>query len=137
MKTTDEIIREAGLRVTPQRRLVYETMLELRHATIDDISTFVAGKDSLINLSTVYRIVETFCNAHLLTMVFHPSTGKCFYDITVAEHHHFFDGVRVIDFRDPLLSDIIQTYLKASGRYSSLDVDKIQVQITVADKSEQ
>ena len=137
MKTTDEIIREAGLRVTPQRRLVYETMLELRHATIDDISTFVAGKDSRINLSTVYRIVETFCNAHLLTMVFHPSTGKCFYDITVAEHHHFFDGVRVIDFSDPLLSEIIKNYLKVSGRYSSLDVDKIQVQITVADKSEQ
>ena len=137
MKTTDEIIREAGLRVTPQRRLVYETMLELRHATIDDISTCVAGKDSRINLSTVYRIVETFCNAHLLTMVFHPSTGKCLYDITVAEHHHFFDGVRVIDFSDPQLSEIIKNYLKVSGRYSSLDVDKIQVQITVADKSEQ
>ena len=137
MKTTDEIIREAGLRVTPQRRLVYETMLELRHATIDDISTFVADKDSRINLSTVYRIVETFCNAHLLTMVFHPSTGKCFYDITVSEHHHFFDGVRVIDFSDPQLSEIIKNYLKVSGRYSSLDVDKIQVQITVADKSEQ
>ena len=137
MKTTDEIIRESGLRVTPQRRLVYETMLELRHATIDDISTFVAGKDSRINLSTVYRIVETFCNAHLLTMVFHPSTGKCFYDIAVAEHHHFFDGVGVIDFSDPQLSEIIKNYLKASGRYTSLDVDKIQVQITVADKSEQ
>ena len=30
-------IKEAGLKLTPQRREVYEAMQELRHATVEDI----------------------------------------------------------------------------------------------------
>lgn len=30
-------IKEAGLKLTPQRREVYEAMMQLRHATVEDI----------------------------------------------------------------------------------------------------
>ena len=32
-----EIIKNAGLKITPQRKVVYEVMIELRHAAIDEI----------------------------------------------------------------------------------------------------
>lgn len=34
-----EIIKNAGLKITPQRKVVYEVMMELRHAAIDEISS--------------------------------------------------------------------------------------------------
>ena len=32
-----EIIKNAGLKITPQRKVVYEVMMELHHAAIDEI----------------------------------------------------------------------------------------------------
>ena len=41
-----EIIKNAGLKITPQRKVVYEVMLELRHAAIDEIIKCVQSKDN-------------------------------------------------------------------------------------------
>ncbi|MBS7376320.1 MAG: hypothetical protein KIG52_10310, partial [Muribaculaceae bacterium] len=35
MESTD-IIKNAGLKITPQRKVVYDVMMELRHAAIDE-----------------------------------------------------------------------------------------------------
>ena len=123
-------IREAGLKLTPQRKAVYEAMIELRHAPIETIISFVQSKDKEITLSTVYRILESFCKANLLSLVCHPETGKCYYDITVNEHHHMFDGPQIMDYDDPELTQLIRQYL-ADKQLDSTDIDKIQVQITL------
>ena len=60
MEGTDKI-REAGLKLTPQRKAVYEAMTELRHAPIEEIISSVQSKDKEITLSTVYRILDSFC----------------------------------------------------------------------------
>lgn len=44
-----EIIKNAGLKITPQRKVVYEVMMELRHAAIDEIIKCVQSKDNQIN----------------------------------------------------------------------------------------
>lgn len=71
MEGTDKI-REAGLKLTPQRKAVYEAMTELRHAPIEEIISCVQSKDKEITLSTVYRILDSFCKAGLLSLVCHP-----------------------------------------------------------------
>lgn len=43
-----EIIKNAGLKITPQRKVVYEVMMELRHAAIDEIIKCVQSKDNQI-----------------------------------------------------------------------------------------
>lgn len=129
MKTTDRI-REAGLKLTPQRRAVYEAMMELRHAPIEAIIACVQAKDKEITLSTVYRILDSFCKANLLSLVCHPETGKCHYDITVREHHHLFDGEKIVDYEDTELTRLIQQYLERHN-ITAADIDKIQVQITL------
>lgn len=50
MEGTDKI-REAGLKLTPQRKAVYEAMTELRHAPIEEIISCVQSKDKEITLS--------------------------------------------------------------------------------------
>ena len=53
-----EIIKNAGLKITPQRKVVYEVMMELRHAAIDEIIKCVQSKDNEITISTIYRILD-------------------------------------------------------------------------------
>lgn len=127
MESTDKI-RKAGLKLTPQRKAVYEAMTELRHATLESIISYVQSKDEGITLSTIYRILDSFCNAGVLSLVCHPETGKCYYDITVHEHHHLFDGQQIVDYEDPDLTLLVRQYLEKKN-LSSTDIDKIQVQI--------
>ncbi len=123
-------IKDAGLKVTPQRRAVYEAMRVLRHATVDDIIAMVQSHDREVTVSTIYRILDSFCAARVLSCIYHPETGKCYYDITVDEHHHIFDGKSIADYSDPELSRIIREYLE-SRNFSPEEIGKIQVQVTV------
>lgn len=129
VESTDNI-KSAGLKVTPQRKVVYEAMMELRHAPIDEIIKCVQAKDSEITVSTIYRILDSFCKANLLSHVFNPGVGKSYYDITVKEHHHVFEGEHIMDYMDEGLSELIRQYLKNKD-FASVDIDKIQVQITI------
>lgn len=129
---TIEDIKNAGLRITPQRKAVYEAMIELRHATIDEIIKKVQSQDSEITVSTVYRILDSFCAANLLSLVFHPDMGKSYYDITVSEHHHVFKGQQIVDYIDDGLTALIRQYLKEND-FASEDIGKVQVQIIIKD----
>lgn len=105
-------------------------MMELRHAPIDEIIKCVQAKDSEITVSTIYRILDSFCKANLLSNVFNPGVGKSYYDITVKEHHHVFEGEHIMDYMDEGLSELIRLYLKNKD-FASVDIDNIQVQITI------
>ena len=107
METVNKI-RDAGLKVTPQRKNVYEVMM----------------------LSTIYRILDSFCKAGILSLVCHPGTGKCYYDICVTEHHHLFYGAEVTDYMAPELTGMIREYLLRRN-FDPREIEKIQVQITL------
>lgn len=121
-------IKEAGLKLTPQRREVYEVMMELRHATVENIIRQVQSRNKEMTISTIYRILDSFCSANILSLFYHPDTGKCYYDITVSEHHHFFDGTTIEDYTDPALSQLIREYLEHK-HFSMEKIGKIQVQL--------
>lgn len=127
METIDNI-KLAGLRITPQRKAVYEAMMELRHASIDEIIKKVQSKDGEMTVSTIYRILNSFCTANLLSNIFNPDAGKSYYDITVAEHHHVFKGEQVMDYMDDELTAMIRKYLK-NKNFASEDIEKVQVRI--------
>lgn len=123
-------IKEAGLKLTPQRREVYEAMMQLRHAKVEDIIERVQSRNKEVTVSTIYRILDSFCSANILSFIYHPDTGKCYYDITVAEHHHLFDGTTIDDFADSELSRLIREYLERKN-FAVEEIGKIQVQVTL------
>jgi len=123
-------IKEAGLKLTPQRREVYEAMMQLRHATVEDIIERVQSRNKEVTVSTIYRILDSFCSANILSFIYHPDTGKCYYDITVAEHHHLFEGTTIEDYADSELSRLIREYLERKN-FSVEEIGKIQVQVTL------
>lgn len=123
-------IKQAGLKLTPQRREVYEAMMQLRHATVEDIIERVQARNKEVTVSTIYRILDSFRSANILSFIYHPDTGKCYYDITVAEHHHLFDGASIQDYTDPELSRLIREYLEHRD-FRGEEIGKIQVQVTL------
>ena len=127
-------IKEAGLKLTPQRRMVYEAIAELHHAGTEDIIAAVRKKDEGITVSTIYRILDSFCEAGLVSIVCHPATGKCYYDINAREHHHLFEGGTIMDYTDPELSKIIREYL-LKNNFDAKDIERVQVQITLSNNN--
>ena len=128
-----ENIKHAGLKLTPQRRMIYEAMMQLRHATLDDIEEHLKSEGTLMTTSTVYRVLDSFCRANLLSLFFHPETGKGYYDITTREHHHIFSSNQVSDFEAPGLSVVVRDYLRKQ-HIPEEDIEKVQVQITTIHK---
>ena len=60
-------LRDKGLRLTPQRELVLSAVRELGHATPEDVAEKVRLTHPGINLSTVYRNLETLENVGLFS----------------------------------------------------------------------
>ena len=125
-----KIIKEAGLKATPQRKMIYELMTVLGHSSIDEIIARVQQQNPEITLSTIYRILDSFCKAGLLSKMNHPG-GKCCYDVTLMEHHHVFLDDEITDYIDPELTMLIKNHLKEKS-FEHLDsIEKISIQIVV------
>ncbi|MCF0183159.1 MAG: transcriptional repressor [Bacteroidaceae bacterium] len=126
----EDKIKEAGLKLTPQRVAVYKAMMALRHAQVEDIVDYIKVSYGSLTLSTVYRVLESFCNVGLLSLVCHPETGECYYDITVRSHHHVFRGERIIDLDDEELTALVREYV-IRNRPDLTSINRVQVQITL------
>lgn len=128
-----DVIKNAGLKATPQRVLVYEIIQELCHAPIDAILNRVRQQRPEITVSTVYRILDSFCEAALLSQLNHPN-GKTYFDIKVDEHHHLLSGDnRIVDIEDEEIGIFIrQKFAEKLG--DDQQIEKISVQIITSKK---
>ena len=129
---TGNILKKAGLRATPQRKMIYEILTKLGHSSIDEIISKVKQQNPEIIISTVYRIIDSFCVAGLLSKMNHPS-GKCYYDSTLSEHHHVFTNNEVIDYDDPELTEMIKNHLNRDF-FNDLYIEKISINIIASSK---
>ena len=129
-----EIIKKSGLKATPQRKIVYEIMTELRHSPIDEITSKVRQQNPDITVSTVYRILDTFCDVGLLSKIKHPN-GKWYFDITPSDHHHVFINDEVVDYMDSELTELVKKHLKGD-LFENLEIEKISIRIIATKKYE-
>lgn len=89
MESFRRTCREHGLKVTPQRLLIYtELMTSDDHPTLEAIYTRVRRRSPAISLDTVYRTLATFHEIGLADMVEGFGTSMRF-DPKTDKHHHF------------------------------------------------
>ena len=84
----DEALRARGLRSTPQRRLVFDAVSSLGHATPDQVCEHVQQLTPSLNLSTVYRALDVLED---LGVVSHSHLGHgapTYHVIEHADHIH-------------------------------------------------
>src|SRR6266436_1513373 len=88
--TPDEKIHGRGLRMTDQRRAVYDVLMRKRdHPTAVEVFTRVRDKVPSISLATVYNCLETLTDCGLAKSVT-DERGPARYCPNLQEHAHFF-----------------------------------------------
>jgi len=84
-------IREAGMRVTPQRRAVWSSFEDVQgsgHLTADEVHERARALVPEVSRATVYNVLAAFVEAGMLRAV--ESRGAVLYDPnTDPTHHHF------------------------------------------------
>ena len=80
------MLRERGLRLTPQRQLILEAVHELGHATPEQVHNHVRERAAGVNITTVYRTLELLEELQLVTHA-HLSHGAPTYH-PLGEHQH-------------------------------------------------
>lgn len=107
-------LADSGLRATPQRELVYSSLLTQRdHPTAEEVFARVKAEMPTISLATVYNCLETLVQCHLIRQVNHER-GPTRYCPNLRPHAHFHDeqtgAIHDIDL-PPLLLDQLKNLL--------------------------
>jgi len=100
-----ERCQAAGLAVTPQRLVIYRTLVaSFDHPSPDVVFERVKAQMPSLSLATVYKTLETLVTLGVASEL--PATGATKrYDANMGRHHHLVcDACNAIeDFTDPLL----------------------------------
>lgn len=80
------LLRERGLRLTPQRQLVLEAVRRLGHATPEQVHAAVVAQSPGVNITTIYRTLELLEELDLVTHV-HLSHGAPTYHWAAEDLH--------------------------------------------------
>ena len=86
-------LRDKGLRLTPQRELVLAAVRELGHATPEEVAEKVRMTHPGINLSTVYRNLETLDNVGFVLHTHLGHGGATYHAAEELTHLHLVCGV--------------------------------------------
>ncbi len=86
-----QCLADSGLRATPQREMVYTTLLKRRdHPTADEVFARVKADMPSISLATVYNCLETLVHCNLIRQVNHDREPTR-YCPNLHPHAHFHD----------------------------------------------
>jgi Fur family ferric uptake transcriptional regulator len=114
-----DVLRSAGLRVTPQRQLVVEVLRRagVRHLTAEDVFREVSERYHGFNRSTVYRVLDLLTSAGVVSQ--HRLGGSvAHFELTGAGvHHHLIcvDCQRVLDLDPAELRELSRRVQRRTG----------------------
>lgn len=80
-----ETLHQRGMRMTPQRQFVLDALLDLGHATPEQICQHVQRSTPTVNITTIYRTLELL---ESLGVVRHTHLGHGAPSYSVHEHQH-------------------------------------------------
>ncbi|MBN2470202.1 MAG: transcriptional repressor [Anaerolineae bacterium] len=121
MPELDELVtqlRAAGYRITPQRRIVLEALLDQRgthlHLSLDDIMQALEARDVHLDPVTVYRILQWLKDEHLIAQTDLGAGHDVYSWIGERPHHHLIclNCGREIIVDDSLFTPLREALLK-------------------------
>jgi Fe2+ or Zn2+ uptake regulation protein len=82
----DAILRQVGLRVTPQRSLVLEALMRLPHPDAEAVFGYARQRQPNMSLATVYNVLDKLRGVGLAAML--EYRGRRHFDVRVERHDH-------------------------------------------------
>jgi len=116
--TLEEQCTRKGMRMTDQRRVIAQVIeAAIDHPDVEELYRRASAQDPRISLSTVYRTLNLFEEAGLVTK--HDfKDGRARFELIPDEHHdHLIDirSGRVIEFRNEEIEAIQDVIAKRLG----------------------
>ena len=125
-----DILKEKGLKATPQRLAVHEAMLKLGHASADMVAEQMESAGfTRITIASVYNILSTLADLRVYSRRM-SSNNKMYFDVNTFKHLHLYDRT-CNEYRDVLddeLVGLVESRLKGR-RFRGYTVDHIDIQI--------
>ena len=85
------LLQSNGLKNTKRRNLILEKLATLEQPiTVDQLFWELKRNDISINISTVYRILETLASKHLITKTNVSGDNKTYFELKSSGHRHHF-----------------------------------------------
>ncbi len=125
MKNTAELLREHGLKVTPQRLAIYNMIRSTNiHPNAETIFKKLEEDNPTMSLATVYKTLDSFKNVNLVKEI-NSGDGCSHYDACTEPHNHFIckDCNSIID----IFCDNIPTIENSIKEDFNCDIDHTQV----------
>ena len=133
MKIIPEIIQklnEAGLKITPQRVAVMQTLMRLKsHPTAEELFAEVSKTIPGLSPTTIYNTLDTFVDKGLVKRV-KTDMDVMRYDAITEHHHHLYCAVsdRMEDYFDPELDQMLSDYFNRK-KITGFNVTDIRLQL--------
>lgn len=103
-----DILRESGVRITPQRHAVLEYLIKsMKHPTADDIYKALEGKFPNMSVATVYNNLRVFREIGLVRELTYGDSSSRF-DFNSSDHYHIICNKcgKIVDFHYPKLEEV-------------------------------
>jgi Fur family peroxide stress response transcriptional regulator len=116
-KTTEEALREQGLSLTTQRRIILQELSQRNdHPTAEQLYESVRERLPGLSKATVYRVLDTLVQAGAAHKVFHPGAMARFDPMTDRHHHLTCEKCgKLVDVDASSIQDISLASVQVSG----------------------
>ena len=121
-------LKAHDLKVTPQRLAVHRAMMELIHASADQVREKI-GDGCKISAVTVYSILSELADQGIYSRRM-SANNKMYFDIDPRKHVHLYDtrNNEFLDVNDDDLVPLVESGLKGK-RFRGYKMDGIDIQI--------
>lgn len=90
MQSSDNVLRQGGYRLTPQRYMILRVIEEAQeHLNIEQIAHLVQERNPRVSLGTIYRTLQLLQELGLVRETHFPGKPPCYEVGNGKAHHHF------------------------------------------------
>lgn len=109
MADNNQALKKAGLKVTLPRIKILELLQQpdTQHVSAEELYKLLIDQGEEIGLATVYRVLNQFDDAGIVTR-HHFEGGKSVFELATQEHHDHLvclDCGKVIEFHDEVIEE--------------------------------
>ncbi len=125
-----KLLKDKGLKATPQRLAVHGAMMELGHASADMVAEHMAAHSgTAFTIASVYNTLSTLADSRIYRRRT-SSNNKMYFDVNTFRHLHLYDCVNN-EYRDVIddeLLDLVEAHFKGRS-FRGYKLDDIDIQL--------
>ena len=124
------LLRDKGLKATPQRVAVHEAMLALGHASADGVAAYLAEQGgTAVSPASVYNILTVLADLKIYSRR-SGQGGKMVFDVRSGDHLHLYDTRNQTwrDLEDEELMSWVEAHFRGR-RFRGYKLDGFEIQL--------